>query len=71
MDLNIEVHVKGGMLGLIDKKVLDTVNISAGESISMSTGLLLGLGSIIIIVTVDNMKETFDGKQLFIFSIVN
>jgi len=69
-DLNMELHVEGGILGLIDKTINDTVDIPAGESKTLSTGLLLGFGGIDIMITSDIKEETAKGTQLIFFTII-
>jgi hypothetical protein len=65
-----QIHVAGGILGLINKTVNGTIDIKAGESKTVSTGMLLGLGSISISVWVADVEKTSSGTQLFIFSMV-
>jgi subtilisin family serine protease len=69
-DVNWQIHVKGGILGLINKTVSNTVDIQAGESITVSTGMFFGLGSIVIRVRADTDAKTVMGKQLLIYSWV-
>ena len=68
--VDVEIHVEGGILGLINKTVNDTIDIPAGESKTVSTGLLLGLGAFDIIATACDEEETAKGTQILIFSIV-
>jgi len=70
-DVNVELHVDGGFLGLINKTVTETISIPAGESETVSTGVLLGFGSVNIIATANEEEETAEGTQLFIFSVVS
>jgi subtilisin family serine protease len=69
-DVNWQIHVEGGILGLINKTVNGTVNLNAGESKTVSTEKIFGLGSIVISVRADIVEKTVKGKQLLIFSIV-
>ena len=65
-----QIHVEGGLLGLINKTVNGNIDINAGESKNVGTGSLFGLGPIRITVTVTNGEETAKGIQFFIFSII-
>jgi len=64
------ITVKGGFLGMISKRKTGTIDIPAGESKTVSTGMFLGLGSIVISTRVDIYAKTVNGTQLLIFSIV-
>jgi hypothetical protein len=64
------IHVKGGILGLINKTMNGTIDISAGETISVAALKLFGLGHIKITVKVANIEKIIDGTQIFIFSII-
>jgi subtilisin family serine protease len=65
-----EIHVEGGILGLINKTVNGTVDIKAGESQTVSTGMILGLGSINISTRAAGIEKTTTGTQLIIYSMV-
>ena len=69
-NISWQLHVKGGFLGLINKAMNDTVDLPAGKSIKVSTGLLFGLGRITISVRAEVVEKTMKGTQLFILSIV-
>jgi parallel beta-helix repeat protein len=65
-----QIHVKGGMLGMINKTVNGTIDIPAGKTVTVKTGILLGFGAISIITKVADEEQTATGKQLIIFSMV-
>jgi subtilisin family serine protease len=65
-----QIHVKGGILGMINKTANGTIDIPAGESKTVSTGILLGLGRLSISVGVAGVEKMVNGTQLIIFSIV-
>jgi subtilisin family serine protease len=65
-----QIQVKGGMLGLINKTVNGTVDIKAGESKTVSTGMLLGLGGFNIGAWVAGVEKKAKGTQFIIFSMV-
>jgi len=69
-DVTWQIHVEGGILGMINKTKNGTIDIPAGESKTVSTGMLLGLGGITISARVDGIEKMVNGTQLFIFSIV-
>ena len=65
-----EIHVEGGIYGGINKTVNGTIDLKAGESKKVSTGLFLGFGSIQIIAKANEVTQTADGTQLIILTIV-
>jgi hypothetical protein len=69
-DVDVEIQVTGGMLNLINKTVLETVDIPHGESVTISTGIILGIGPIDILVTADSVEETAAGTQIVLFTLV-
>lgn len=69
-DIAWQIHVEGGILGMINKTVNGTIDIPAGETVTVSTGMLLGFGAISIIATVAGKEQTAEGTQLIIFSMV-
>jgi hypothetical protein len=64
------IHVKGGILGLINKTMNGTIDISAGETISVAALKLFGLGHITITVKVADVEKLAEGKQIFIFTMI-
>jgi subtilisin family serine protease len=65
-----QISVQGGMLGMINKTKNGTITIPAGESKTVSTGMLLGFGGISINTRVAGIEKTINGTQLFIFTMV-
>jgi subtilisin family serine protease len=65
-----QIHVEGGILGMINKTKNGTIDIPAGGSKTVSTGMLLGLGGITISARVAGIEKMVNGTQLFIFSMV-
>lgn len=65
-----QIHVDGGILGLINKTVNGTIDIIAGDSKTVRTGILFGLGHIYINVKVVDEETTTEGKQFLILSII-
>jgi hypothetical protein len=70
IDVLWQIHVEGGMLGMINKTVNGTIDISAGESVIVKTGLLLGFGTITITAKVADEEQTATGTQIIIYSMV-
>jgi len=70
-DVPYEITVTGGLLGLINKTVNGTIDIEAGATETISSGLLFGLGGIEIIVKVGVKEDIAQGIQFLIFSIVS
>ena len=68
--INWQIHVKGGIIGLINKTVNGTVDLKVGESKTVSTGMLLGLGSLNINVRVAGVEKTATGTQLIFLSLL-
>ncbi len=69
-DIAWQIYVEGGILGRINKTVNGTIDIPAGETIIVGTGMLLGFGAISITAKVADEEQTTTGTQLLIFSIV-
>jgi hypothetical protein len=69
-DVPWQIHVEGGILGRINKTVNGTVDIPVGGSTTVGTGMLFGLGPIIITVNVADNERIAKGKQFIIFSMV-
>jgi len=65
-----QLHVEGGILGLINTNVNGTIDIPMGEARTVSTGLFLGLGPITIIARANDKEKTATGTQFIIFSMV-
>jgi hypothetical protein len=64
------MHVDGGQKGLINVTTNGIVDITAGKSAKVKSGLFFGLGEIFIAATVGGITIEGKGKQLLIFSIV-
>ncbi|HIH28442.1 MAG TPA: hypothetical protein HA260_01410 [Thermoplasmata archaeon] len=69
-DVPWQIHVEGGIIGKINKTVNGTIDIPAGESVTVKTGMLLGFGIISIVAKVADEEQTATGTQLIIFSMV-
>jgi hypothetical protein len=69
-DISWQIHVEGGMLGMINKTVNGTIDITAGGSKTVGTGMLLGFGAISIVARVADEEQTATGTQLIIFSMI-
>ncbi len=69
VDWMISVH--GGLLKFINLIVGDTINnFSEGESITVGTGLFLGLGKIDITIKANDVEKIVTGQQIIFFSLV-
>lgn len=69
-DAEYEIHVEGGILGLINKTVNGTIDIKVNESKDVTTGIFFGLGGIDITVTVADKEKTAEGIQVIIFTLI-
>jgi hypothetical protein len=65
-----KIHVKGGMLGLINKTVNGTIDIPTGGTKTVGTGMLFGFGALSITARVADEEQTAKGTQIIIFSMV-
>jgi hypothetical protein len=65
-----QIHVEGGLHDLINTTLNGTIDILAGESKTVRTGLFFGIGPIAITVRAADISETTEGIYFFIFSIV-
>ncbi len=65
-----QLHVDGGILGMINKTINGSVDILPGETKTVGTGIFLGLGPITITAKVADKEKTAEGTYLFIFSII-
>ena len=66
-----EITVLGGTFGRINKTVKETIDIPIGESKTVRTRMLFGIGPITIIARIADEEQTAKGKQIIIFTIVN
>jgi hypothetical protein len=69
-DIPWQIHVEGGILGMVNKTVNGTIDIPAGDTVTVKTGMLFGFGAISIVAKVADEEQTATGTQLLIFSIV-
>ncbi len=69
-DIPWQLQVQGGILRRINKTVDGIINIPAGKSITMETGMLIGFGAITITANVVDEKQVASGMQIIIFSLV-
>jgi hypothetical protein len=66
-----QIQVKGGILGRIDKTESGSIDIPAGGSKTVKTGIFFGFGAISITVKVVDEEKTEKGTQLIIFTMLN
>ncbi len=57
-DVSWRINVKGGILGLVNKTTMNTIDIPAGESKEISSDLFFGLGPITITVKFAILEKT-------------
>ena len=74
-DVEWTITVTGGLLGLINKEASGTGTIPVGDEIFAEIGIIFGLGTIKITITVECAEGSFaeataDGTQIFIFTII-
>ncbi len=76
-DVDVTITVTGGLLGMIDKEVSQTIaSLAVDEEVLVSTGIIFGLGAIAISVTAsapgaNTAEGDAEGTQFIIFSMVS
>jgi len=70
MGIEWNMHVQGGVKGLINITKNGTIDITTGKVAKAKSGLFFGLGEIFIAATVGGITIEGKGKQLLIFSMV-
>lgn len=65
-----EITVEGGILGMINKTVNGTIDITAGATENIPIGLLFGFGPFTVKITVGVKEETRKGFNIFAFTLV-
>jgi outer membrane protein assembly factor BamB len=70
-DVEWEITIKGGILGLINTSVNGTIDmIEPSKTKTVGSGLFLGFGNVKITATANEVKKTADGIHLFILTII-
>jgi PKD domain/Beta-propeller repeat len=64
------IRVDGGLLGLIQKVTEGSIDVSAGSSATVKTGLFLGIGPFVITARVGALEKTGSGMQIIVFSMI-
>ena len=70
MDIEWNLHVQGGVKGLINVTKNGTIDIAAGKAAKARSGIFFGLGEIFLAATVGGGTIEKEGKHLLIFSIM-
>jgi hypothetical protein len=70
MDIEWNMHVQGGVKGLINVMKNGILDIAAGKVATAKSGLFFGLGKIFISATVAGVTIEKEGKHFFIFSMM-
>ena len=65
-----QIFVEGGMFGLINKTVNGTIDIPAGKTVTVKSGMFLGFGPIEIAVWVADVVQVTSGNQFIVFTTV-
>ncbi|UCF49592.1 MAG: hypothetical protein JSU91_07530, partial [Thermoplasmatales archaeon] len=69
-DLDVKISIKGGLFNIINKSIDYTIDLLAGESEQLSTGLFLGLGKVYITVSTDYKEKTVYGLHLLLYTYI-
>jgi hypothetical protein len=70
VDIPWAINVEGGILKMINKTINGTIDVPAGESVTVKSGMFLGIGAIDIAAWVADVVQVTTGKQLLIFTTV-
>ena len=65
-----QIHVEGGIFEMINKTINGTIDVAAGVSKTVRTGLFFGFGPIAITAKITNGEITAEGTQVLIFTMV-
>jgi hypothetical protein len=65
-----QVHVEGGILHRLNQTVNGTIDVAAGETKTMKTNMLFGLGAIQVTVMVGDETKIVEGTQVLILSLL-
>jgi hypothetical protein len=68
--VNVSITITGGILHRINVSYMETISITAGEEASVTCKPFLGLGPIVISVTVNGVPSDFEGKQFIILTLL-
>jgi len=69
-DIEYDMKVQGGVQGLINFTKNGTIDIAAGKSTKVRSGVFFGLGKILMTATIAGGMYEKEGKHFFFFSIV-
>jgi PKD repeat protein len=69
-DIPWQIHIFGGIFGIIDKMAKGTILICSGRSITVTTGILFGFGAFTIYAKVADQEIIANGLQIIIYSMV-
>jgi hypothetical protein len=65
-----QLQVNGGLLWMINKTLNGTINIPAGQTKTVGTGMLIGFGALTITAKVADEEQTTTGFQIIVYSMV-
>jgi len=65
-----QVHVEGGILHRMNHTVHGTVDVAVGDTKTVGTEMIFGLGGIHVTALVGNATKVAEGKQVLILSIL-
>jgi hypothetical protein len=69
-NLDVDISIKGGIFKMVNKSLDYTVDIQAGESKKIPTGLFFGFGKVYITATTDFKEKTVYALQLLIYTYI-
>ncbi len=65
-----QVHVEGGILHRLNQTVNEIIDVAAGETKTIKTNMLFGLGAIQVTVMVGDETKIVEGTQVLILSLL-
>jgi len=69
-EFDVKVHITGGIFKRVNKSYNFTINLLAGESKRVSTGIFFGLGEVYITATTDYKEKTVYALQLLVYTFI-
>jgi hypothetical protein len=69
-EFDVDIIIEGGIFNLVDKSYNFTIDLRAGESKHLSTGMFFGLGKVYITATTDYKEKTVYALQLLLYTFI-
>jgi hypothetical protein len=69
-EFDLDIYITGGLLKLVNKSYNFKIDLSAGKTKELSTGIFFGLGKVYITATSDFKEKTVFALQLGIYTFI-